>query len=209
MNKFQSLIFSCFSCVALGCNTTGIRPLSTEEASNKAINLLATAKNTTQWQRVQLVNNWVNNAMEQSEDITIWSEEDYWASPLEAISKRAGDCEDYAITKYLFLREAGIPTRQLFLSHVEYANQTAPHMVLIYHNEYDNGYYVLDNIITHIKPWHNRPDLKYKFSFNEKAVFTGSPSKFLPINGSSPSQINQWRKTLSKWNMEKLTLKAY
>jgi predicted transglutaminase-like cysteine proteinase len=209
MNKFQSLIFSCVSCVALGCSTTEIRTLSTEEASNKALNLLATAKNTTQWQRVQLVNNWVNNAMEQSEDITIWGEEDYWASPLEAISKRVGDCEDYAITKYFFLREAGIPTRQLFLSHVEYANQTAPHMVLIYHNENDNGYYVLDNIITHIKPWHNRQDLQYKFSFNEKAVFTGSPSKFLPINGSSPSQINQWRKTLSKWNMEKLTLKAY
>ena len=33
---------------------------------------------------------------------------DFWASPLQTLGSGAGDCEDYAIVKYVVLRELGI-----------------------------------------------------------------------------------------------------
>jgi len=37
-----------------------------------------------------------------------WGIEDRWSSPFETLRSRRGDCEDYAIVKYVALREAGL-----------------------------------------------------------------------------------------------------
>jgi predicted transglutaminase-like cysteine proteinase len=34
--------------------------------------------------------------------------EDHWSSPFETLQTHRGDCEDYAIVKYVALREAGL-----------------------------------------------------------------------------------------------------
>lgn len=209
MKKIRIFIVACILSTAVSCKTTETHVLSVKEATNRTIKLLSTAQNKTAWQQVQLINDWVNNSIKQSDDVAIWGKRDFWASPLEVIAKAAGDCEDYAVTKYLLLREIGIPSEQLFLSHVDYEYQNAPHMVLIYFNHSDHGYYVLDNIITHVKPSQIRRDLTYKFSFNESTVFAGSPPELTPIRGSHPSQISNWMQVISKWNVERLRLSTH
>ncbi len=54
--------------------------------------------------RVGAINRAVNLAIRpQSDGIS-----DFWASPLTTFASGAGDCEDYAIAKYVALRQAGV-----------------------------------------------------------------------------------------------------
>ena len=39
--------------------------------------------------------------------------EDHWSSPFETLQTHRGDCEDYAIVKYVALREAGLSSADL------------------------------------------------------------------------------------------------
>jgi predicted transglutaminase-like cysteine proteinase len=39
-----------------------------------------------------------------------WGVPDHWSAPFETLRSSRGDCEDYAIVKYLALLEAGIPS---------------------------------------------------------------------------------------------------
>lgn len=41
---------------------------------------------------------------------------DYWQSPLETLASGAGDCEDYAVAKYVTLRQLGLPAERLHLA---------------------------------------------------------------------------------------------
>jgi predicted transglutaminase-like cysteine proteinase len=58
--------------------------------------------------RVGLVNRAVNLAIGLKSDEAHWGVEDYWNSPLETLRSGRGDCEDYAIVKYVALRAAGL-----------------------------------------------------------------------------------------------------
>jgi hypothetical protein len=58
--------------------------------------------------RVGLVNRAVNLAITARADEAQWGVEDHWTSPFETLGSRGGDCEDYAIVKYVALREAGL-----------------------------------------------------------------------------------------------------
>jgi predicted transglutaminase-like cysteine proteinase len=62
--------------------------------------------------RLAFVQTAINRAIAYATDYQINGAADYWASPLEAIN-RAGDCEDYAIAKYLMLAELGVPTASM------------------------------------------------------------------------------------------------
>lgn len=200
-------LFICLAFTANGCKSTAVQPKPVSEVKRQTVTLLNSMKGKTHWQQLKLVNNWVNNAMEQGEDLAIWHQEDFWASPIQALTKGAADCEDYAITKYFFLREAGIPAQQLFLSHVNYQYQAAPHMVLVFYNTKDDGYYVLDNIVEHIAPSIKRQDLSYKYSFNEETVYTGAPPLFKHVVSSTPEQIGNWKRVVNKWKEEKVQLR--
>lgn len=43
-----------------------------------------------------------------------WGESNHWETPFEFL-RRSGQCQDYAIAKYLLLRAAGVPAQQLRL----------------------------------------------------------------------------------------------
>ncbi|PPD16090.1 MAG: hypothetical protein CTY25_03715 [Methylobacterium sp.] len=49
----------------------------------------------------------LNRSIHYATDFQMNGVADYWASPLEAV-ERAGDCEDYAIAKYMMLRALGV-----------------------------------------------------------------------------------------------------
>jgi predicted transglutaminase-like cysteine proteinase len=58
--------------------------------------------------RVGLINRAVELAITPTTDEAQWGVEDHWSSPLETLQTHRGDCEDYAIVKYVALREAGL-----------------------------------------------------------------------------------------------------
>jgi predicted transglutaminase-like cysteine proteinase len=57
--------------------------------------------------RIETVNRLVNQAVAYASDISQHGTLDTWSSPLETLGSGRGDCEDYAIAKYVALREAG------------------------------------------------------------------------------------------------------
>jgi predicted transglutaminase-like cysteine proteinase len=58
--------------------------------------------------RLTEVNRAVNRAIRYTSDLVQYGVLDYWAAPFDALAAGRGDCEDYAITKYAILREAGV-----------------------------------------------------------------------------------------------------
>lgn len=58
--------------------------------------------------KVGFINRAVDLAISPVSDETQWGVPDRWSAPLETLRSGRGDCEDYAIVKYLALLEAGI-----------------------------------------------------------------------------------------------------
>jgi predicted transglutaminase-like cysteine proteinase len=54
------------------------------------------------------INRAINLAIRPISDLAQYGEIDVWASPLVTFSRGAGDCEDYAIAKFVGLRMAGV-----------------------------------------------------------------------------------------------------
>lgn len=135
------------------------------------------------------------------EDIKIWAQQDYWETPLEALGKEAGDCEDYSIAKYVFLRQLNIPNERLRLTYVRakiggpYSNISQAHMVLGYYPEPNAEPLILDNLISDIRPASRRTDLTPIFSFNTEGLWVGIAGS---SKGNSTSQLSRWRDLLSR-----------
>ncbi|WP_132874197.1 transglutaminase-like cysteine peptidase [Seleniivibrio woodruffii] len=64
------------------------------------------------------VNKFFNQVQYQT-DIKTWGQSDYWASRLEFLGVGMGDCEDYAVSKFLTLIQLGVPQEKLFLTYVK------------------------------------------------------------------------------------------
>lgn len=83
---------------------------------------------------------------------------DYWATPKQFFVKN-GDCEDYAITKYLSLRALGFPKNQMRLVVLMDQNLRLAHAILAVY--YKDDILVLDNqinrVISHRRIKHYRP----------------------------------------------------
>jgi predicted transglutaminase-like cysteine proteinase len=58
--------------------------------------------------RIGTINRAINLAIKPMSDLAQWGVVDRWSAPLETLSSGRGDCEDYAIAKYVALGEAGI-----------------------------------------------------------------------------------------------------
>src|SRR5258708_18703394 len=65
--------------------------------------------------RLEEANRAVNAAIRYVSDYAQFGEADRWSAPLATFATAKGDCEDYAIAKYVALREAGFPREQLRL----------------------------------------------------------------------------------------------
>jgi predicted transglutaminase-like cysteine proteinase len=145
--------------------------------------------------KTKRINDSSNRTITWYEDQKVWGAPDYWATPFETISKKAGDCEDFAIIKYFSLINLGIPVNQLRLVYVKAKNGNGTssnelaHMVLAYYPSPDSEPLILDNMLSDIRPAGRRPDLVPVFSFNSEGVYNGV------AGGGEASGIER----LSKW----------
>jgi predicted transglutaminase-like cysteine proteinase len=85
----------------------------------------------------------VNGAIEYVSDFVQHGEADRWSAPLATFATAKGDCEDYAIAKYVALREAGFPQDDLQLVLVRDRAVQQDHAVLAAH--LDDRWLILDN----------------------------------------------------------------
>jgi len=90
---------------------------------------LKSLKGRDKYTQIRAVNARMNKAKYIS-DKTNWGRKDYWATPGEFMA-RFGDCEDFAIVKYLSLRLLGFKERELRVVAVKDLNLKVGHAVLI------------------------------------------------------------------------------
>ncbi|MBD9484675.1 transglutaminase-like cysteine peptidase [Pseudomonas sp. PDM14] len=144
------------------------------------------------------VNRFFNRQLRFSADQQNWQQEDYWATPIEALLKGAGDCEDYSVAKYFTLRRLGIPSEKLRITYVKALRYNQAHMVLTYYAEPGAPPLVLDNLIGEIRPAAERKDLLPVYSFNAEGLYLpGSVSK-----KSDAKKLSRWQELMKKMRAE-------
>ncbi len=108
-----------------------------------------------------------------------WGVRDYWATPVEFLRKD-GDCEDYAIAKYMALRALGFDADQLRIVVLQDLNLNVPHAVLAV---YLNGRtLILDNQISRVVDAATIRHYRPIYSINENAWWLHR----LPASASTP-----------------------
>ncbi len=95
------------------------------------------------FERLEAVNWYVNRRVRFVDDRVQFGRADVWTSAADTLSRRKGDCEDYAIAKLQMLRKAGFADRDLYLVIVRDLARRADHAVLV--ARADGRMYVLDN----------------------------------------------------------------
>ena len=154
--------------------------------------------------KLQAVNQFFNRRILFRDDLEVWGEIDHWASPVETLSRGAGDCEDYAIAKYFSLTAAGVPSSRLRLVYVR-ARIGGPqgavqaHMVLAYYPVSNTEPLILDNLISELRPASRRPDLVPVFSFNGEGLWQGVGAQ---AAGDPAARMSRWREVLAKARAE-------
>jgi predicted transglutaminase-like cysteine proteinase len=94
-----------------------------------------------------------------------WDLPDYWATPFEFLSKAGGDCEDYAIAKYMMLRDGGIAADDMRIVVLRDLKLRVDHAVLAV---YINGTpYILDNRYASVVPASSIHNYQPVYSINE------------------------------------------
>jgi predicted transglutaminase-like cysteine proteinase len=93
--------------------------------------------------RIGILNRAINAAIRPTSDLSQWGVPDRWSTPLETLSTGLGDCEDYAIAKYVALIKAGLRREdvRLVLMHDDLSNED--HAVVA--ARFDDEWIILDN----------------------------------------------------------------
>ncbi|MBZ0105573.1 MAG: transglutaminase-like cysteine peptidase [Sulfuricella denitrificans] len=169
--------------------------------------LLTETKDLETPEKLKRVNEFFNRHIRFMDDQQIWSQSDYWATPMETLGKGAGDCEDFTIAKYYTLLNLGVPNEKLRLIYVKAriggmnSNINQAHMVLAYYRDSQDEPLILDNLITEIRPAGRRPDLTPIFSFNNKEIWQGSSQGSTAGSGGTGS-LSRWDDLLKRARAE-------
>jgi len=153
--------------------------------------LIQKAKDLPERQKLIQVNQFFNERLDFADDVDLWQVNDYWASPLEFLSKGAGDCEDFSIAKYFTLKELGVPESKMRITYVKAIKLNQAHMVLTYFSSPRAIPLVLDNLIPQIKPANQRKDLLPVYSFNGSGLWLAK-SRGLGKKVGNVSRLNMW-----------------
>jgi predicted transglutaminase-like cysteine proteinase len=115
-------------------------------AGRAMLAMLDQARNAEGYERILSVNSLTNAAVRYVSDFEQHGVADLWSSPLETLRTGQGDCEDYAIIKYMMLHELGVAEADLKLLLVRDNAVRQDHAVLGV--RVDGRWVVLDNRFT-------------------------------------------------------------
>jgi len=116
---------------------------SCPKAARILLAIVAQGRAQTGLARIGVINRAVNMAIEPMTDMAQWGVVDRWSPPLETFTTGRGDCEDYAIAKYVALTAAGVPAQDVKLVVVRNTAANEDHAVVAVRN--DGHWIILDN----------------------------------------------------------------
>lgn len=163
--------------------------------------LVKSSSHQTEQEKLKRVNDFFNQVRFVS-DQSHWQKVDYWATPIELLASHGGDCEDFAIAKYITLRALEIPDQKLRITYVKALELNQAHMVLTFYDTPSSIPQVLDNLIPEIKPANLRPDLEPVYSFNGGGLWLTNKGGEDQKLGSA-TELNMWRDLVARLNKER------
>lgn len=154
-------------------------------------------------EKLNAINTFFNRRMLFENDIVVWRQNDYWATPLEFFGQGAGDCEDFAIAKYMSLLMVGVPAEKIRMIYVRanIGGRSEAHMVLGYFETPTGEPLILDNLIGSIRPASSRTDLSPVFSFNGQGLWVAGQAA---SSGDPTARLSRWRDLLERMKQEGL-----
>lgn len=158
--------------------------------------MLETSRHLSPAEKVEVVNRFFNRAMLFASDDAAWGQADYWATPSEFMYRGRGDCEDFAIAKYVSLRMLGVSPQSLRLMYVHASTggqKPVAHMVLGYFGEGQTDPVVLDNMVDSVRTLSVRTDLAVIYSFNTRGLWIADGKTSVD---SPTARISRWRNLL-------------
>lgn len=122
---------------------------------------------------VTKVNEYVNGSIKYKSDKVNYGKDDHYASPIETIQRKAGDCEDYAMLKYnILVQEFHMDPNKFSFMYGYAGKNKEPHMVLSYK---ENGQdYILDNRENRIVKLDKKDDFKKLFEVDDNKLKMGN-----------------------------------
>ncbi len=108
------------------------------------------------------------NKFPYKQDNWIYQRNDHWASPSEFL-KNGGDCEDFAIIKYMTLRRLGFRADQMKIAMVYDIYSGTDHSYLVV--DYGKQIFVLDSREQQTSPHIFAKRFKAHYSFNENGIW--------------------------------------
>jgi predicted transglutaminase-like cysteine proteinase len=155
-------------------------------------------QNRAEMEKLKAVNDFFNRQITPRDDEMTEIKCDYWQSPIETLVRGVGDCDDFAMAKYVSLRLLGISPEQLLVASVEVASPRIFHHALLFvfpQNETDP--WVLDNLNRHIQRLRDA-EINPIYGLNETQVRIFQEGLYEEIAGiDSPQQFSKFGLALS------------
>lgn len=121
------------------------------------------------------------------QDNWVYKQNDYWATPTEFLTK-GGDCEDYAIIKYMTLRQLGFQAKDMKIAFVYDVYSGTDHAFLVV--KHNGAEFVLDNREKVVVSRYMKNRYRPHFAFNEEKVWMfNSPVMAKSIRQNQGSEV--------------------
>jgi predicted transglutaminase-like cysteine proteinase len=137
-------------------------------AARQLLALIDKAQSRSGIARIDVVNRSINAAIRYMSDQQQYGVVDKWSAPLATLTSGYGDCEDYAIAKYVALKEAGVAAEDLRLLLVRDRAAYQDHAVLAVRN--DGQWLVLDNRHVMLNETARLPQFVPLFAIDQQGV---------------------------------------
>jgi predicted transglutaminase-like cysteine proteinase len=151
--------------ILMRCQT---HPAACTPAAKRFLAVLDKARTQEGWARIAEINRAINLDIRPVDDITQYGVTDLWATPLMAFKSNAGDCEDYAIAKYVALHEIGFADDDLRLLIVHRRATNEDHAVTAV--RYEGEWLILDNRTLDIRQDVNSAEFAPLFAVDSEGV---------------------------------------
>jgi predicted transglutaminase-like cysteine proteinase len=165
--------------------------------------LIAAVKTRAGLAQVEEANRGVNAALRYVSDLAQFGVPDRWSSALASFATTKGDCEDYAIAKYVVLRQAGFPQDDLRIVLVRDRRVRQDHAVLAV--RLDERWLILDNRWSRVVSDGEARDLVPLFALNQAGVLmltTPYASRAITDGDIETSPAAAGSDTSTGWNGE-------
>lgn len=148
-------------------------------------------------EKLEKINSFFNKKIVFVNDMDLYGEKDYWATPVEFLSRGAGDCEDFAIAKYFSLKIMGISEDKIRIAYVKALQYNIFHMVMLYYSNPAAEPLILDNLVDSITPASQRRDLLPIFTFNGAGLWLAHDRGQGKLAGKS-SRLTAWNDLMQR-----------